>query len=120
MISRAEILKGEPCPSGCEANLNYLLECINKLRLLWNKPMIVTSGYRTVLHNKAIGGAKLSNHVTCRALDIQDLDGSLKAFCRLNDYKALIDCNLYMESGDSTLTWAHFQTKSTSKREFIP
>lgn len=42
-----------------------------ELRETFNKPMIITSGYRSKEYNDKIGGAKNSAHLYGRAVDIQ-------------------------------------------------
>jgi uncharacterized protein YcbK (DUF882 family) len=36
-----------------------------------NRPLVVLSGYRTPAHNRSVGGARNSQHVLGRALDIR-------------------------------------------------
>jgi len=49
-----------------------------------NRPLPVLSGYRTEAHNRAIGGARHSQHVQGRALDLKPPTGqSVAAFGRL-------------------------------------
>ncbi len=48
-----------------------LLDKIELVREKYGKPIIITSGYRCLAHNKAIGGAINSSHVSALALDIQ-------------------------------------------------
>ena len=43
---------------------------LEKLRIKFNEPMIITSGYRHPAHNMAIGGARYSAHVQGRAVDV--------------------------------------------------
>lgn len=51
-------------------NLKALCEnCLEPLRLLLNKPIHITSGYRCERVNKAIGGAANSQHVLGQAAD---------------------------------------------------
>lgn len=40
-------------------------------RLCGNHPIVITSGYRTVAHNKRVGGAKNSSHLYGEALDLR-------------------------------------------------
>lgn len=121
MITRKEILMGRdseyPLTPELEENLAKLLESVNKLRNLYGKPMIVSSGYRPGKYNKAAGGAKKSSHLTCEAVDFRDIDKKLKDFCT---EKILKECNLYMEHPDHTESWCHVQIRPTKNRIFRP
>lgn len=56
-----------------EAKINIVkLACnLQRLRDYLNKPIIINSGYRSPNHNKNVGGAKNSQHVTGKASDIR-------------------------------------------------
>ncbi len=43
---------------------------LDMLRNLYRKPIIITSGYRTISYNQQIGGAKSSMHLKGKAVDI--------------------------------------------------
>ena len=45
-------------------------ECLDKVREMWGKPIGVNSGYRSAELNKAVGGAKNSQHLRGEAADI--------------------------------------------------
>ncbi len=47
-----------------------LPELLQKIRNHFNKPVTVTSGYRTAAYNKAVGGAASSQHTVGNAADI--------------------------------------------------
>ena len=47
-----------------------LVEVLEKVRLHFGKPVIVSSGYRTEARNKAVGGAAYSQHKYGMAADI--------------------------------------------------
>ena len=53
----------------CEMDEKFMekLEC---LRECYDRPMIITSGYRSQAHNSAIGGSPNSAHVQGRAVDV--------------------------------------------------
>ena len=48
-----------------------LTALLQKIRDHFGKPVVVTSGYRTAAHNKAVGGAAYSQHLYGRAADIR-------------------------------------------------
>lgn len=53
------------------ARINALMdECLDKVRELWGKPIGVNSGYRCYELNKAVDGAKNSQHMRGEAADI--------------------------------------------------
>ena len=47
-----------------------LPEYLQKARDHFGKPMIITSGYRTIAHNIKVGGVSNSNHVFGNAADV--------------------------------------------------
>lgn len=53
----------------------YLADAFEALRTRVGHPLQVLSAYRTPEYNRAIGGAKLSQHVQGRALDLKPPDG---------------------------------------------
>lgn len=48
----------------------HLVEHLEQLRALVGRPLHVVSGYRCPEHNRAVGGAKHSQHLTGRAVDL--------------------------------------------------
>lgn len=60
-----------------KANLTALVSnLLDPLREKWGKPIVVTSGYRCAKLNRAVGGAKNSQHTTGEAVDIRTLSDS--------------------------------------------
>ena len=59
--------------------VNHLEELVEKLldplRYAYNKPIRVTSGYRSQALNKAVGGVDNSAHLNGYAADLQDWNG---------------------------------------------
>lgn len=121
MILASEILRGQICPPELQDNLGNLLIVINKMRTIWARPMIVTSGYRTPEHNKTIGGALNSSHMYCQAIDISDTKGELDAWLDLNP-EMLEKCGLWREDPAATPTWCHLdiRQRDPNKRTFKP
>lgn len=121
MISRDEVLMGRDkefsLTPELEQNLNNLLVAVNKLRTLYNQPMLVSSGYRPGHYNKDAGGAANSPHVVCMAVDFHDVDNKLKEWITID---ILEQCGLYQEDPTSTKTWLHVQIRPTINRVFKP
>lgn len=51
---------------------------LQPIRDYWDKPIIVTSGYRCAKLNKLVGGAKYSQHMTAAAADIRTVEDTLE------------------------------------------
>ena len=49
--------------------LILIVECLQPIRNLIKKPMIVTSGFRNTIVNKFVNGSTTSDHLTGRAVD---------------------------------------------------
>lgn len=62
--------KGEDC---CKSTIvsPVLIERLEEMRELIDRPIKITSGYRCRTHNKRVGGAVHSQHVQGTAADIQ-------------------------------------------------
>lgn len=50
------------------------IETLQKARDIANTPFIITSGYRTIEHNKKVGGVSNSSHLKGKACDIKIKD----------------------------------------------
>lgn len=113
MISLKEFLMGrateQTLPKDLLDNAVDLLSRVNKIRQAYGKPMRVSSGYRPAAINAAAGGAKRSNHMICKAIDIADPDGSIKTWMRQNE-QLLVDNGLWAEHWEATPTWLHLQS----------
>lgn len=103
-------------------NLEDLLKKINIVRTAWDKPMIVTSGLRTMQDQLRINPkAPKSKHMTGQAVDIYDPDGFLKEWVKKNI--AMMEAiGFWFEDFAYTKTWVHFQTQAplSGRRFFIP
>ena len=120
MISMDELLnnkyKLEDQSDEIQSNLTDLLEKVNQIRTLWAKPMVVTSGLRTMEDHLRIYAAKgitdpakipmHSKHLVGAAVDISDPNLELTAWLK-EDLSRLEDAGLWCEQGNKN--WVHFQ-----------
>ena len=96
---------------------------LQPIRNKYGKPIIVTSGYRCVTLNKAVGGAPFSQHCQGQAADIKSVSDSI------TDNKALFDLIVKMiQSGEIVVgqlidehnfDWIHVSTPSNNKTNQI-
>ena len=89
----------------------HLVALLELIRLKFNSPVIVTSGYRCEVHNKNVGGAPKSKHIEGIAADIK-VKGvpPSKVFEFLDDtFPNSYGIGLY--SG-----WVHIDTRPTKAR----
>lgn len=62
---------GATMPFAVLVQVKELAKNLQVLRDKINKPIVITSGYRSPAHNKAIGGAKASKHMLGQAADFK-------------------------------------------------
>lgn len=113
--------KNFPVTKEQSENSLILLAKINLVRTKWGKPMIVTSGFRSLedhlriyrelaeKHNKEFDESKVpmgSQHLKFAAVDISDPDGLVKKWLKENP-EVLENAQLWCE--DDTSGWVHFQ-----------
>lgn len=67
------------CSCGCSAQMvdEMLVQKLQTIRTVYDTPLRITSGYRCVKHNAAVGGAKSSKHLYGIAADVKDPTGKL-------------------------------------------
>lgn len=105
-----------------QANAADLLERVNSLLAEFGEYRHVTSGWRPQQVNATTAGAaKRSNHMTGRAIDLEDIDGDLDEWC-LDNPGALASRGLYQEHPAATKGWCHLQSVApkSQKRVFYP
>lgn len=120
-------IKYEELSPVMQADATDLLERVNLLladfyRDFPDVPVrTVNSGYRRPADNASAGGAKLSKHMICQAIDLSDADNKLGRWFALFPEK-LIKFDLYMEAKSATPTWIHLQLQppKSKKRTFNP
>ena len=53
----------------CEMNDEFMSK-LEQLRIKFNEPMIITSGYRHLAYNSVVGGSRNSPHLYGKAVDV--------------------------------------------------
>lgn len=113
-VAKSKKINNEPS-ANVIANLWQLItSCLQPIRDRYGKPIVVSSGYRCSALNKAVGGAKTSQHVTGEAADIignnnsrEQLRAILLAALAVADYDQLI-----VERRESGQKWIHISHKA--------
>jgi uncharacterized protein YcbK (DUF882 family) len=85
----------------------YLLQ---KMRDKFGKPMIITSGYRSEMHNQKIKGAKDSPHKLGKAVDIRCYSSKtryelVKAAMELGLRIGIYDKHLHFDNVGEPIIW---------------
>ena len=108
-------------PPSMRSNADTLLLRVNKLLEGYTGTVQVSSGYRPPSLNQAVGGASLSWHQQCAAIDLVDTDGSLWEHC-LKNLELCADLGLWLEDKRWTPTWVHLQIypPGSGRRIFVP
>jgi hypothetical protein len=110
-----------PTTPEIDANLAILLDKLNKIRISWAKPMIITSGLRSEADQLRINPAALkSNHRIGAAADISDPKLELTAWLKGPGAALVEELNVYFEEGNKN--WVHCQifAPRSKNRWFLP
>ena len=112
-------------------NLKRLCRWLERLRKRWNElygegddPIIINSGYRSPAVNKAVGGAKGSNHLTGCAADIRCLgiEQALRyatILLDISDESREDFDELLLERSPRGTYWLHFAVRSSGNRRKV-
>lgn len=105
------------------ANAQETVRKVNQLLSMYQGHVgKVSSGWRPKSINDATkNSGKSSNHLIGQAVDIQDLNRELAAWCVLHTNELAL-CGLWIEDPRYTPTWTHFQSvpPKSGKRIYIP
>lgn len=106
---------GTPYPSQfiLDGRIFRLAAVFEDIRALYRKPITILSAYRTIAHNKKVGGAEHSQHLYGRALDLKPPTGiSIEKFYndikRNSNYMGIHGLGKYA-------TFVHIDIRPTSK-----
>lgn len=87
------------------ANLKRLTERLEKVRAVFNAPVLITSGYRSPALNAAVGGVKNSAHTTGCAADfiVPSQGPPLQVAIRISNFPGVFYDQLIVEYNQ----WVH-------------
>lgn len=99
------------------ANMRHVAELFEQIRAHFGVPIGISSFYRSPAVNKAVGGAKSSQHVRGEAIDIDaDIFGKVTNKQIFEFAKSLDFDQLIWEFGDdNTPAWVHISRKRIGK-----
>jgi uncharacterized protein YcbK (DUF882 family) len=113
--SEFESKDGASMPIDVQRNIQELAANLQALRDEVDRPITVTSGYRSPSHNEAIGGAKHSFHVAGMAADIKVAGMKPQDVRRV--ILRLIDEGKMKQGGIGVYSsWVHYDIRGTEAR----
>ena len=97
-------------------NLNRLADYLDKIREKLGKPILVNSGFRCPMLNKAVGGVNSSQHVKGEAADLvgRNDDETRKIFETAKAF-GQFDQLLYEKNSKGNI-WVHISYKASGNR----
>lgn len=117
-VTRSETAKRKgidnmPNPEITENLIELAAKIFEPIRVHFNKPIHISSGYRSVKLNDAIGGAKKSQHTKGEALDIDQ--GDRKENMEIFDF---IKNNLDFDQliNEFNYSWVHVSYNTSGKQ----
>ena len=100
-------------------NLETLVDCLlDPLREAWGSPIIINSGYRCPILNKAVGGSKTSSHMSGWSVDMRPKNGKMEEFKKfVVDFikTRFWDQCILEKSGD--VEWVHLSLYNNSGKQ---
>jgi hypothetical protein len=107
-----------PTDNAIIGRLNLLMEdCLDKVREMWGKPIGVNSGYRSPELNRAVGGARNSQHLRGEAADITA--GSKEDNRKLFDLIVASDIPFDQLIDESGYKWLHISYCEDDNRKQV-
>ena len=101
-------------------NLNKLIgNVLDPLRELYGKPIIVNSGYRCTKLNKAIGGAKNSQHLVGQASDIRTVQNTKESNKELFELIKNSELPLDQLVNEYDYNWVHVSYSPRNRRQVL-
>lgn len=106
---------GTPVPESMIDNISELADNLQKLRDYIQKPITITSAYRTPEYNRSIGGVEFSRHTMALAADLKVSGVSPRQLADAIEY--LISEGIMKQGGLGRYkTFTHYDIRGTRAR----
>ena len=106
---------GSEFPDDVLVNIRFLAEALQIIRDEVNRPIRITSGYRSPQHNKNIKGALNSTHLKGIAADFRVIDMFPSKVVEI--IEEMIDKGLIPQGGlKAYSSWIHYDIRGTKAR----
>ena len=120
LLSRSFRVREFACRDGSDPLFvdSALVQLLQDIRDHFGVPVVITSGYRTAVHNKAVGGSRSSQHLLGRAADIQvqDTDPLAVAAYAESLMPGWGGVGRYPIKAGRTKGWVHVDTRPNKSR----
>lgn len=95
---------------------DIIIHLLNPLREWYKKPITINSGFRTLEHNKAIGGAPNSQHCDGTAIDLSTVSDNKKLFEYIQNHLTFDQL-----INEKNYSWIHvsFVTTRTNRKQVL-
>lgn len=100
-------------------NIIYTMECLDKIREEYGKPLYISSGYRCPELNRIVGGKENSQHKKGQAADINlgSTDKNRDFFIWLEQHKDEIEFDQLID--EAKYAWVHISFKKEGNRKQV-
>lgn len=90
--------------------LRLIADKLHILRQYLNSPIIITSGFRNINHNRLVGGVPNSYHTTMQAVDCYPLNMDFEKIYNINLSKKLFSGSIFYQDKK----FIHFDIRNTT------
>lgn len=113
-------IRNVPNQQQLEAMQHVALNVFDKVREHFKKPIRVSSFFRNIATNKAVGGSRTSQHMTGEAIDIQATKGFTNAqiFNFIKEYLEF-DQLIWEFGTEDNPAWVHVSLRKNGNRKQI-
>lgn len=105
-----------PDINSLDCMLDLIVYCLQPIRDMLGKPMIITSGYRNAAVNKLTGGADNSQHLKGQAVDFVVSGMTNKDVVNFIRNTGVKFTQLIEEYGSNNVSWVHIGYDKTDLR----